>query len=58
MGWLAAIGTLFQIILLVLQEWSKWSDTQKQKAKDILSDIPKANSPVSVTRIFDEINRL
>jgi len=58
MAWLAAIGTLLQIILLVLQQWSKWTDEQKQKAKDLLKEVPNAKDPVSITHLLDRINNM
>jgi hypothetical protein len=58
MAWLAAIGTLLQILFLLLQKWFQWTDEQKQKANDILKDAPNAKDPSSITAIFDRINRI
>lgn len=54
----AVIGTALQLILLLLQRWFKFSDEKKEKAKEILKEIPNAKDPSSITRAFDRINRL
>ena len=58
MAWLAAIGTLLQIIFLLLQKWFQWTDEQKQKANDILKEVPGAKDASTITSLFDRINRL
>lgn len=58
MAWLTAIGTLLQIIFLILQKWFEFNDEQKKKAQEILKEIPSAKDPASITRAFDRINRL
>ena len=58
MAWLAAIGTLLQIILLVIQQWFKWSDEKKAKVQLLLKDVEHADTPESITVMWDAINRV
>jgi len=55
---LAVIGAGIQLILLLLQKWFKFSDEQKQKAKEILNEVPHAKDVSSITLTLDRINRL
>ena len=54
----AVIGSVFQLLLLLLKRWFAFSDKQKEKAKEILKEVPNAKDPVSITRAFDRINRM
>ena len=58
MAWLAAIGTLLQIILLVIQQWFKWSDEKKAKVQLLLKEVPNAKTESDYTQLFDSINNL
>lgn len=55
---LEIIGAALKILQMLLGKWFEFTDEKKQKAKEILSEVPKANSPSDITRIFDDINRL
>jgi hypothetical protein len=58
MAWLAAIGTLLQIILFVIQQWFKWSDEKKAKVQLLLKEVPNAKTESDYTQLFDSINNL
>lgn len=51
------IGAVLKILQLLLGEWFKFSNEQKQEAKEILKEVPLAKTPSDVTRLFDRINR-
>lgn len=55
---LEIIGAVLKILQMLLGKWFEFSAEKKKKAKEILSEIPKASSPSDITRIFDDINRL
>ena len=55
---LEIIGNALKLIMLLLGKWFEFSAEKKQKAKDILKEVPNAKDPGSITRAFDAINRL
>ena len=58
MAWLAAIGTLLQIIMMVLQQWFKMSDEKKAKVQLLMKGVPDAKTPSDITAMFDAISRM
>ncbi len=54
----AVIGAGLQLILLLLQRWFQFTDEKKERAKEILKEIPDAKDPSSITLAFDRIHRL
>lgn len=55
---LAVIGAGLQIVLILLGEWFKHTDENKQKMKEILKEVPNAKTPSDITKLFDRINRV
>ena len=53
----AGIVAALQIVMMVLKWWFGLDEAKKQKAKELLKEIPNANDPSSITRLFDDINR-
>ena len=53
----AGITAGLQIAMLVLKWWFGLDDAKKAKAKELLKGVPDAKEPVSITRLFDTINR-
>lgn len=54
----AVLGAAFQIALLLLTQWFKYTDEKKEKAKAILGDMKNAKDPSAVTSIFDRLSAL
>jgi uncharacterized membrane protein SirB2 len=57
MTW-ASIAAGLQIALMVLKWWFGLDDAKKEKAKELLKEVPNAKDTVSITRLLDAINRL
>lgn len=55
---LEIIGAVLKILQMLFGKWFELSADKKQKAKEILKEVPSAKTPASVTRLFDRINRL
>lgn len=58
MAWLAAIGTLLQLILLIVQQWFKMNDEKKAKVQLLLKDVKDVKDISGITAMFDAINRM
>ena len=58
MAWLAAIGTLLQIIVMVLKWWFEQDSVKKAKVQLLVKDVENAKDASSITAMFDAINRL
>ena len=54
----AIIGVGVQIVLLLLQKWFSWNETQKSEAKKILEDSKGAKTASTVTAVFDKLANL
>lgn len=55
---LEIIGAALKIIQMLLGKWFEFSSEKKEKAKEILKEIPDAKNAHDITFIFDRINRL
>ena len=55
---LEIIGAVLKILQMLLGKWFELSSEKKEKAKEILNDVPKAKTPGDITRAFNRINRL
>jgi len=55
---LEIIGAVLKILQMLLGKWFELSSEKKEKAKEILKEVPSAKTPASITRLFDRINRL
>lgn len=55
---LEIIGAVLKILQMLLGKWFEYTDEKKQKAKEILKEIPDAKDASDITAIFDRINRL
>ena len=55
---IAIIAAGLQLLLLLVSQWFKFTDEKKQKAKEILKDVPNAKTASDFTAIFDRINRI
>ena len=55
---LEIISAALKIIQMLLGKWFEFSSEKKEKAKEILKEVPNAKSPHDITHIFDSINRL
>ena len=58
MAWLAAIGTLLELILLVVKWWFGLDAEKKAKVEAIKKEIPNAKTESDITRLFDDIARM
>ena len=58
MAWLAAIGTLFELILVLVKWWLGLDAEKKAKVDAIKKEIPNAKTTADITRLFDSINAL
>ena len=56
MGWLAAIGTFLQLVLLVAKWWFGLDAEKKAKIEMLKKEIPNAKTESDITRLFDDIN--
>lgn len=55
----AGIGAFLQILLLVAKWWFGLDDQKKEKAKELLKEVPDATKTrSSVTRMFTSIDLL
>ena len=55
---IALIGQVLSLLLILLGRWFKMTDEKKQRAKEILKEVPNANDVSYITRMLDDINRL
>ena len=54
----AGIAGFIQLLLIVAKWWFGLDDAKKEKAKEIMKEVPDAKDPSSITRTLDAINRL
>lgn len=54
----AVLGAVFQISLLLLTQWFKYTDEKREKAKEILKDVKNAKDASAITSIFDRLAAL
>jgi hypothetical protein len=52
------IAGFIQLLLIVAKWWFGLDDAKKAKAKELLKGVDNANDASSITRLFDDINRM
>lgn len=55
---LEIIGAVLKILQMLLGKWFEFSNEKKAEVKEILKDVPSAETPKDITRLFDRIHRL
>ena len=54
----AIIGSVLQLLVMLLGKWFEFDKEQKAKTKELLKEVPSAKDAQSIVALFDRINRL
>ena len=55
---ISLIGQVLNLVIMLLGKWFELSSEKKEKAKELLKEIPNVSSVSDITATFDRINRL
>jgi hypothetical protein len=55
---LEIIGAVLKLVQMLLGKWFEFNDERKADVKEILKEVPLAQTPKDITKLFDRIHRL